>query len=188
MRHVGGVSGRQRQLGAFANSGGGPGGLGSNVNADGTKSKHAPEVEHKTRLKLEVSAFTENPTWDGHVRPWREFSIGFARQMAAAGHGIVHRLGHTKTLRRSAGCLNALWEAASSCGINHSRAAWLAWAKNALLMAGQEHDGKITFHQLGINNKISGRALKQQLMAHYSTSLQRGERSHQAWSSASASC
>ena len=164
MRHIGGASDRQRQSDAFANSGGGPGGLGANVNIHSIKSKHALEVEHKTRLKLEVLAVTENPTWDGHVRPWREFSIDFIRQMAAAGHDIVCRPEYTEIAQQQGWVPERIvegrkfvWNQLLVCCKDAPR------AKNALLMAGPEYDGETAFHQLEVNNKISGHALKQQL-------------------------
>jgi hypothetical protein len=164
MRYIGGVSDRQRQSDAFANSGGGPGGLGPDVNIHSIKSKHALEVEHKTRLKLEVLAVTTNPTWDGHVRPWREFSADFTRQMASAGHDIVCRPGYTETAQfqswspeRIVEGRKFVWNQLLVCCKDSAR------AKNALLMAGPECDGETAFHQLEINNKISGHALKQQL-------------------------
>jgi hypothetical protein len=70
--------------------------LGADINIHSVKSKEAREVEKKTRLKMEILAVTDNPSWDGHVRPWREFSIDFIRQMASAGHDAVCRPGHAE--------------------------------------------------------------------------------------------
>jgi hypothetical protein len=84
--------------------------------------------------------------------------------MAAAGHDIVCRPGYTEIAQKQGWSPERIvegrkfvWNQLLVCCKDAPR------AKNALLMAGPEYDGETTFHQLEINNKISGHALKQQL-------------------------
>jgi hypothetical protein len=79
LRYIGGASARQHQTDLFAASGGGPGGLGADVNMHHVKSADALEAEKKILLKLEVNAEIVLPKWDGTVAGWREFSKDFRR-------------------------------------------------------------------------------------------------------------
>jgi hypothetical protein len=161
LRYIGGTSARQYQTDLFAASGGGPGGLGADVNIHHVKSADALEAEKKILLKLEVNAEIVLPKWDGTVSGWREFSKDFLRLMTKVGHDIVCRPEFTTTAQGIGWTPKKIVEARKFVwGQLFAACKDVVAAKNALSLAGPEYDGETAFHQLEIDNKISSRVLK----------------------------
>ena len=161
LRYIGGTSARQHQTDLFAASGGGPGGLGADVNIHHVKSADALEAEKKILLKLEVNAEIVLPKWDGTVSGWREFSKDFLRLMTKVGHDIVCRPDFTGIAQGLGWSPKKIVEARKFVwGQLFAACKDVVAAKNALSLAGPEYDGETVFHQLEIDNKISSRVLK----------------------------
>ena len=118
-------------------------------------------MRDKARIKMSNNAVTSIPEWDGTGETWSDFSTQFLRLMTVAGYDIVCRPHYHQMAMSRKWDQKSVVEGRVFVWNQLNVATYKSLpAANALTLAGPEYDGETCFHQLEINNKMTGHGLE----------------------------